>query len=56
MSRELMIKELIKWNPHWNINTIKSWKQTQLLAIYNKELDKNKKVTYQQLSFLKEII
>lgn len=54
MSRELMIKQLKEWNPHWKDLTIKKWNKYQLIAIYNKELDKHQrlqKINHKQLSF-----
>lgn len=40
VSREQMIEKLIDLHPEWNPQTIHNWKNNQLRAIYNKELQK----------------
>ena len=40
MTRQQMEEKLKSWNPHWNLETIKSWGDTQLKKIYNKESQK----------------
>ena len=55
MTINQMRKQLEKWNPHWRSNTIKTWSDKQILAIYTKQLSKHskdiQKNNYKQLSF-----
>lgn len=49
MTREQMINKLIEWNPHWNVEKIKSWTPQQLKKVYNKEVAKTVQLIRQNL-------
>lgn len=40
MTRQQKEMKLKSWNPHWNMETIKSWSNKQLDEIYKKEQQK----------------
>lgn len=35
-----MVEKLLEWNPHWKRDTVTSWSQHQVTAIYLKEKSK----------------
>lgn len=40
MTRQQMERDLEKWNPHWNRETIRGWNDIQLKKIHSKEQQK----------------